>query len=454
MVHETSEINYYMGQNEPHGKPRLHTVTARVDKVLFPEGSDLESSGQLLTTEDLTTLAAQLSTGLTVTQIAGGASYATSEDLSTLEGRVDTLAAATKTPQSAHTTLKGRVDTLAAATNTPQSEHNTLKVRVDTLDAATNTPQSEHESLLARVAASELKNTALILQLQSTIDLLSAGILQNRAAFDSLAERQLANSNGDYGWYADSESQLFAGYFIDNDIPVPVFSWPWTPRRYTTYTNDDGQRLMAIETFTDDEQNYNAGDRILITGITVTSGPFFDIEDSTLINSVREVNGSVSLEFSSEGYSYLIVLLSDFVSTHGAGLIAGGASWVSAPLDEYIYASTIFAIWAHQSSDLVALISMDKNWTSLYGETIIVSGDVQVGGETLVIHGERIAYDIPATLHESLNTFYGFEIVRGFVIIADSPATATALVMTPYGNPSTNLHIKSKSEIPRIPHAV
>ena len=52
MVHETSEINYYMG-NEPFGKPRLHTVTARVDKVLFPDGSELESSDQLLTTEDL-----------------------------------------------------------------------------------------------------------------------------------------------------------------------------------------------------------------------------------------------------------------------------------------------------------------------------------------------------------------------------------------------------------------
>ena len=51
MVHETSEINYYM--NEPFPKPRLHTVTARVDKVLFPDGSELESSDQLLTTEDL-----------------------------------------------------------------------------------------------------------------------------------------------------------------------------------------------------------------------------------------------------------------------------------------------------------------------------------------------------------------------------------------------------------------
>ena len=53
MVHETSEINYYMGRRTI-GKPRLHTVTARVDKVLFPDGSELESSDQLLTTEDLT----------------------------------------------------------------------------------------------------------------------------------------------------------------------------------------------------------------------------------------------------------------------------------------------------------------------------------------------------------------------------------------------------------------
>ena len=45
MVHETSEINYYM--NEPFPKPRLHTVTARVDKVLFPDGSELESSSTL-----------------------------------------------------------------------------------------------------------------------------------------------------------------------------------------------------------------------------------------------------------------------------------------------------------------------------------------------------------------------------------------------------------------------
>jgi len=73
MVHETSEINYYM--NEPFPKPRLHTVTARVDKVLFPDGSELESSDKLLTTEDLKVitagLAAQLADGLTVEQIAG-----------------------------------------------------------------------------------------------------------------------------------------------------------------------------------------------------------------------------------------------------------------------------------------------------------------------------------------------------------------------------------------------
>ena len=59
MVHETSEINYYMNPPLPIGQ-RLHTVTARVDRVLFPDGSELESSDQLLTTEDLTTLAAQL----------------------------------------------------------------------------------------------------------------------------------------------------------------------------------------------------------------------------------------------------------------------------------------------------------------------------------------------------------------------------------------------------------
>ena len=38
-------------------------------------------------------------------------------------------------------------------------------------------------------------------------------------------------------------------------------------------SNDDGQRFIAIEAFTDDELNYNAGDRILITGVTVTTGP-------------------------------------------------------------------------------------------------------------------------------------------------------------------------------------
>ena len=320
MVHETSEINYYMGQNEPHGKPRLHTVTARVDKVLFPDGSELGSSDQLLTTEDLTTLAAQLSSGLTVTDIAGGASYATSEDLSTLEGRVDTL---------------------AAATNTPQSEHNTLKGRVDTLAAATNTPQSEHESLLARVAASELTNTALISQLQSAVELLSAIVIHHRAALDDMANTAPYLINYNHVW---------GGYLTDNVIPPPVFDWPWT-------------------------------------------------------------------------------------------------------LPEYIYTSTIFAIWAQEGSDMVVFISMDKDWTSLYGETIIVFGDVQVGGETLAIHGERVAKPIPTDVYESFTALYGFEIVRGFKITADSPATGTALVMTPYGSPSTNLHIKTKSEIPRIPHS-
>ena len=74
MVHETSEINYYMKTNHLE-RPRLHTVTARVDKVLFPDGSELESSDQLLTTEHP---CAQLEAGLTASDIAGGASYATS----------------------------------------------------------------------------------------------------------------------------------------------------------------------------------------------------------------------------------------------------------------------------------------------------------------------------------------------------------------------------------------
>ena len=120
-------------------------------------------------------------------------------------------------------------------------------------------------------------------------------MLHHRAAFDSLAERQLLNSEADYSWYADSESNLFAGYLIDNAIPVPVIDWPWTPRRYTKYANEDGQRFMVIETFTDDEQNYNAGDWILITGVTVTTGPFFGIDafilDSTEYTDKRCAGG-------------------------------------------------------------------------------------------------------------------------------------------------------------------
>ena len=66
-----------------------------------------------------------------------------------------------------------------------------------TAQVALLTPKTEHESLLARVAASELTNTALqerISQLQDAVELLSVSVLHHRAAFDSLAERQLANS--------------------------------------------------------------------------------------------------------------------------------------------------------------------------------------------------------------------------------------------------------------------
>ena len=110
---------------------RLHTVTARVDRVLFPDGSELESSDHLLTTETLVQLAA----GLTASDIAGGASYTPQSEHDALKVKVETLDAATNTPQSAHDALKVRVGTLEAATNTPQSEHYTLKGRVDTLEA-------------------------------------------------------------------------------------------------------------------------------------------------------------------------------------------------------------------------------------------------------------------------------------------------------------------------------
>ena len=162
------------------------------------------------------------------------------------------------------------------------------------------TPKTEHESLLARVAASELTNTALqerISQLQDAVEILSVSVLHHRAAFDSLAERQLANVNQDCSGKV-RRAVSYAGYLIDNSIPVPVFSWPWTPRRYTTWKSDyDGQRFISIEAFTDDELNYNTGDRILITGVTVTTGPTVGGEefllDSTLINGLREVAESV-----------------------------------------------------------------------------------------------------------------------------------------------------------------
>jgi hypothetical protein len=172
MVHETSEINYYM--NEPFPKPRLHTVTARVDRVLFPDGSELESSDQLLTTEDLTTLAAQLANGLTVTQIAGGASYTPQSEHDALKVKVGTLEAATNTPQSAHDALKVRVETLEGETNTPQSEHDTLEGRVGTLEAATHTPQSEHDTLKGRVDTLEVTLIAHGAILRASTQLISA----------------------------------------------------------------------------------------------------------------------------------------------------------------------------------------------------------------------------------------------------------------------------------------
>ena len=109
------------------------------------------------------------------------------------------------------------------------------------------TPKTEHESLLDRVAASELTNTALqerISQLQAAVVRLSLSVLDHRAAFDSLADRQASEP----GAWEGSESGIYAGYLRDNAIPVPVFNWPWIPRRYTT-TNIDAAS-MAIETFT------------------------------------------------------------------------------------------------------------------------------------------------------------------------------------------------------------
>ena len=136
---------------------------------------------------------------------------------------------------------------------------------------------------------------------------------------------------------------------------------------------------MAIETFTDDELNYNAGDRILITGVTVTTGPTLGGEefllDSTLINGLREVDESVP----AVEYSYLVVLLPDVIlDAYGAGLIAGGASWVPPELSRHGFTT-------HQEGSDV-LMEVAGRLNGSYQDLGYSIGDyIRIGGVTETI---------------------------------------------------------------------
>ena len=83
---------------------------------------------------------------------------------------------------------------------------------------------------------------------------------------------------------------------------------------------------LAIETFTDEEQNYESGTLIQITGVI---GPVGGL-DADQINGQRSVVSAVSLENSQSGYAYLIVQFEDEIETGTGGIT--GASWGPLPL--------------------------------------------------------------------------------------------------------------------------
>jgi hypothetical protein len=83
---------------------------------------------------------------------------------------------------------------------------------------------------------------------------------------------------------------------------------------------------FAIETLADEEQNYEIGDSIELTGVT---GPLGGIEADE-INGVWSVVSVVSLENSQTGYAYLKLQL-EVASVIDSGEITG-VSWGPLPL--------------------------------------------------------------------------------------------------------------------------
>ena len=83
---------------------------------------------------------------------------------------------------------------------------------------------------------------------------------------------------------------------------------------------------LAIETFTDEEQNYESGDLIELTGVTGRVGGL----DADQINGQLSVVGAISLENSQTGYAYLIVRLEDEIETEMGEIT--GVSWGPLPL--------------------------------------------------------------------------------------------------------------------------
>ena len=310
-----------MGQNKPHDKPRLHTVTAKVDKVLFPDGSELESSSTLADHAHVQQMIVANALGTDQNGVMSFfAQNSTVNDLTTrLSSLTTKLSKLEADVDSTVSSLQGDIATYTKKTDFDAQVALLAPKTELTAQVALLTLKTEHALLLASVHGIVQENSRqeiAIGELQSAVEKLSLSVLDHRAAFDNLADRQASEP----GAWEGSDSGIYAGYLRDNAIPVPVFNWPWIPRRYITTTTNPIR--LAIQTFTPDEQNYVQGDYVYLSGWTTTVAV-----DPAQINGIQMVEASVTAANSTLGFPYLELGLDATIGYIVSGY-AHGVSWV------------------------------------------------------------------------------------------------------------------------------
>ena len=193
----------------------------------------------------------------------------------------------------------------------------------------------------------------------------------------------------------------------------------------TAVDTDISEVQSAIETVGDSVLNHRTAIDVMVSRQTQDEGAW---------DGAKPVNGQ---------YSFASYLADSDISVPTFNW-----PWMSTPAYEHTY--NIFETATTDGSPHVILINNVKNWSQLYGQLCFVSGDVTIGGVPLAIQGEREVKPIPASWFAYRALMELPTDLRGFSIKADEDSTLSQTVMTPYGNLTDNITIKTEFEIDDI----